>query len=139
MKKWIWMFLLIGCTSAKDEKILEESREIHSQAIKLGKQVDEKIAQLKEELGSMEDSLKAVAKDSVISLKADLSIWEASIVEVPGDDHDHDHQGHDHDHGHAPSPDLTPEMALEVQKELKARAEALNNRAQSVLDALKKE
>lgn len=129
------MLLLIGCTSAQDEKILEESREIHSQAIKLGKQADEKIAQLKGQLGSIDDSLKSVAKDSVISLKADLSLWEASIVEVPGDEHDHHHHGHDHDHNHAPAPDLTPEMALEVQKELKARAEALDNRAQNVLDA----
>ena len=50
--------------------------------------------------------------------------------------HEHDHAGHNHDH--SPAADLTPEMVLDIQKDLRDRAVLLNVRAQKLLDTLDK-
>jgi len=121
-----------SCAPSKEKEWIRQSVAIHDSAMAIGKGVGQKIKQM----NSFPDTLKEdMLKDSLASLKQDFSEWEQSIVEVPGHDaHHHDHQGHDH--GHHPAPDLTPEMILDIQKDLNTRVKQLDQRAQLLLEAL---
>ena len=69
-------------------------------------------------------------------LKQAFIDWEATVVEIPGYELDeHEDHGHDHDHDHSPSVELTPEMMLEVQKELNRGIIQLNDRAKQLIDS----
>ena len=141
MKKLILLTILIGCAGRSQEnKVLEQSMTAHELALKTSKEVLGAISELERRKETLGDSLKSVLADSIQNLRADWSDWEASIVEVPGHDHahhdhdHHDHGDHDHNHDHSPSPDLTPEMVLEIQQELVAGINRLDQRAQQLLD-----
>ncbi len=139
--KWSSIFLIlliVACTSKHDEKLHAQSVETHNLAIKIGEHVQEKIERIEAHAMTLDEPLKAMLKDSVETLSQDLAYWESTIVEVPGHEHDHHHHDHSgHDHNHAPAPDITLEMVLDIQKELKNQIENLDMRTQKILDTLK--
>ena len=137
IKKILLLVFVLGCAPSKDDKLIQQSIEIHGEAMTIGKDVKEKIKQLSAKTDGLDSLMQSAIKDSVKNLEQAWEEWEASIVEVPGnEDHDHDHHDHDHDHDHSPAPDLTPEQVLEIQQDIKKRATGLNDRVQSVLDTL---
>ena len=135
----ILMLVLVACSPSRDKEVLKQSFALHEEAIKKGNEIEEKIDQIERLTSTLSDSSKISFLDSLEVLKKDLESWESTIVEVPGFEHDHhDHEGHDHDHDHSPAPDLTPEMVLEIQEDLKNRALKLDERTQLILDDLAK-
>ena len=137
--------LFAACTGSKeDEKIIEQSIKVHEEAMKMGSKASDKIVQIEGIAKDLEEPMMSAIMDSVENLKSAWKAWDETIVEVPGhEDHDHEHH-HDHDlhvqeHHHESTPDLTPEMVLEVQEEIKKRAYELDLRVQNVLDILTKE
>ena len=137
MRKLFFLLVFTACVSSQNEKLNKQSIETHEAALQTGKQVNEKIAQMTTAIEVLSDS---TLQDSVRLLKQDYEDWESSIVEVPGYEHDHhNHEGHDHHENHGSSPDLTPEMVLEVQIELKQKAENLDTRAIKLLEMIKSE
>lgn len=131
--------ILGACTSGHNEELHQQSIEMHEAALRIGKQANDKIKQFASEVEALADSSLL---DSLASLKQGYQDWDESLVEVPGHEHDHhDHEGHDHGdhegHDHSPAPDLTQEMVLEIQKELKLKAEKLNARADRLLELVK--
>ena len=71
--------------------------------------------------------------DSVKVLNADLFYWRSNLIEVPGMEHEHHHG---HTHGYQPLAHLTPEMVLDIQKDLRNQIIQLNIRTQKLLDTL---
>ncbi len=137
MKKLLIIIFIVGCSSSKDKELIQQSIEIHGEAMEIGKEIKEKIKELDSRTSSLDSLMQTTIKDSVKSFESAWEAWEASIVEVPGnDDHDHHDHDHDHTHDHSPSPDLTPEMVLEIQQDIKKRAFDLSGRVQDVLDTL---
>ena len=118
---FLMAWLLAACT-AKENPAQKQSIELHEQALAIGKAVEQKLAAF-----TTSDS---ILLDSIEVLKADLELWESNLIEVPG--HDHDHHGHDHNHDHGSQPDLTPEMMLEVQKELLETIQKIDSRLTKV-------
>lgn len=134
----VLLILCISCSSPKEDATLKESIETHELALQISGKVKQKLASIEQLTMSLEDSSKIIFSDSLVAIQTSFEAWESSIVEVPGHEHDHhDHEGHDHNH--APSPELTPEMALEIQKDLRDRAVALNVRAQNLLNILEEQ
>lgn len=139
MKKYLFMLMVVACSTTQDEKLHLQSVETHDLAIKIGEHVKEKIGQIDTKTNLLEEPLKSLLKDSVLVLTQEYTHWESTIVEVPGHEHahhDHDHAGHDHDH--SPAANLTPEMVLEIQRDIRDRIVNLNIRAQKLLDTLNK-
>ncbi|MDE0471846.1 MAG: hypothetical protein OXH57_07885 [Ekhidna sp.] len=137
MRKLFFLLIFTACASSQNEKLNKQSIETHEAALKMGEQVNKKIAQITTAVEAVSDS---ILQDSLKSLKQDYADWESSIVEVPGYEHDHhNHEGHDHHENHGSSPDLTPEMVLEIQIELKRKAENLNIRAIKLSEMIKSE
>ncbi len=136
MRLLLITLILFGCSSSRDERLLEKSKEVHEAALDVGQQVSKKIEQINDLAEELEEPLKTAAIDSAEVLLTDWGSWQSSIVEVPGHDHDHDHHGHDHNHDHGSSPDLTPAMVLEIQQDLQKRALNLDTRAQKILNTL---
>ncbi len=137
MKKLFILTFVFACTStAHDSEIIKQSIELHEAALKVSQGVVDDIKTMDALTDSLSDDT-VVLKDSLVNIKQAFDAWEESIVEVPGhDDHDHhDHHGHDHDHDHdhAPSPDLTDEMVLEIQQEMKDQIEKLSKRTKALL------
>jgi len=139
--KWSSIFLIaliVACTTTHDEKLHAQSVETHNLAIKIGEHVRAKIERIEAHAMTLGEPLRAMLKDSVETLSRDLAYWESTIVEVPGHEHDHHHhEGHDHDH--SPSSHLTPEMILDIQRDLRDRIVKLNIRAQKLLNTLEKD
>lgn len=137
------ILVLIACQSEpKQDPVLLEAAKVHEQAFvahaeveakllimdQLVKQLegmladetadisDEKVASIKEELGNMD------------SLRNEITVWESSMVEVPGMPHNHK-EGDDHHHHHNATDeklkDLPSDQILEIQQELKAKIEAI--------------
>ncbi|WP_424964217.1 hypothetical protein [Ekhidna sp.] len=139
MRRLIVILFIVSCTASSEEKLHQQSVETHDLAIKIGEHVKEKIEQIYAQADQLEDPLKSLLKDSVRTLTRDYEYWKSTIMEVPGHEHEHhehDHAGHNHDH--SPEADLTPEMVLEIQKDLRDRVVLLNIRAQKLLDTLRK-
>ncbi|MBC6424916.1 MAG: hypothetical protein GDA51_00265 [Ekhidna sp.] len=137
MRKLFILLTFTACTSSQNEKLNEQSMEIHEEALQIGKQINKKMDQITMESEALSD---LILQDSVESLKQDYKDWASSIVEVPNHEHDHhSHEGHNHHLNHSPSPDLTPEMVLKIQIELKRKAEKLNTRAEKLLEIIKSE
>jgi len=135
MRKLFVLFVFTACTSAEHSKLNQQSIEMHEAALEVGRKVNEKIEKISLEA---ESGLDSAFLDSLSALKLGYEEWSGSIVEVPGYEHDHhDHEGHDHDHhDHGSSPDLTPEMVLEIQTELKKGAEKLERRVDVLLEQI---
>lgn len=129
MKKILYLlFVMVGCTSPKKDEVFEKSVAAHELALKTCRQVGKNIKALKEHAEVTPEPKKTMLMDSVENLLEDLQAWEKSLVEVPGHEHDHDHG-----HAHEPTPNLTPEMVLEVQNDLKNRIVRLNDRVRKLL------
>lgn len=128
-----------SCGSSAEKALLEDSIKEHEAALRAASGAQSKIEQLQAMVSKSPDSLQLIYRDSLMMLKIVYQKWQESIVEVPGHDdhHDHDH-GHDH-HGHAheAAPDLTPEMVLNIQKEMKHSALKLDKRTQQMIDDFK--
>ena len=108
--------------------------------LKSEEHVNEKIKRIAAYVEELKDPLKSLLQDSVQVLTEDYAYWESTIIEVPGHEHEHhDHDDVEHNHNHTSAPDLTPEMILEIQRDLRNRIVKLNIRAQKLLDALEKE
>ena len=133
MRGILLILLIYGCSPSNDEKLHTQSVETHDLAIKIGEHVEEKIQQIAHYAGNQEEPLKSLLQDSVKVLTQDFVYWQSTIVEVPG--HEHDHHHHDHS---STAPDLTPEMMLDIQKDLRDRVIKLNVRAQRLLNTLEK-
>jgi len=138
--KAIWIIccacLLVCCSSKKDHELIDQSVEAHEQAIDMGTNVENKLLKMKQMLQQCYEKNKQTHLDSMDRIQEDLKSWKSTITEVPGVEHDHEHHhGHDHDHNHA-SHDLTPEMILEIQMDLLKRANALNERSESLLKTI---
>ncbi len=128
--------MLSNCNSSEDEWTIRQSIEAHESGLETGEQVRNKIERIEEVLSGTDELSGMAIQDSLTALKRDLELWKAMIVEVPG--HEHSHEGHDeHNHHHEPQVNLTPEMVLEVQLDLKVRAEKLDKRAELLLEKIK--
>ena len=141
MKKLFMLTLVFACSStAHNEEIIQQSIELHEAAMKTSQEVVNDIKAMEAMTDSLQEDTMWL-QDSLANVKEAFAVWEESIVEVPGhDDHDHhhhDHEGHDHDHDHSASPDLTDEMVLEIQQEMKDQIEKLNKRTKSLVAELK--
>ena len=135
MKKLYLLLILGACTSSQHEKLNQQGIEMHGAALVLGNEIDRKIGLLSNDSKIASDS---IFQDSLRSIIQEYQAWESSIIEVPGHEHDHhNHEGHDHNHDHSASPDLTPEMVLEIQTELKRRAEKLNEKVDRIIELFK--
>ena len=145
MRKLLVLAILLGCTGKSEESELHrQSVAQHELALKTSKKVIDAIADLEKRKELLSDSLSSAMADSIKSIRADWTLWEESIVEVPGHEHDHhhhDHEGHDHhhDHDHSPAPDLTEEMVLEIQQELVAGITRLDERVQRLIEGTEAE
>lgn len=135
------VIILFTCAPSHDEKVHYLSVQTHDLAIKIGEHVYEKIKRIDLYAEESEGPVQLLLQDSVKSLHKDYYEWESSIVEVPGHEHDHekhgDHAGHNH-HNHEPANSLTPEMILDIQREMRDRIVTLNIRAQKLLNTLEK-
>lgn len=137
MRRMLLMLLIYGCSPSHEKKLYTQSVETHDLAIKIGEHVEEKIKRIAQHTSNLEEPLKSLLQDSVKALTQDLTYWQSTMIEVPGHEHNrHDH--HDHNHDHSTIPDLTPEMMLDVQKDLRDRVVKLNVRAQNLLNTLEK-
>ncbi|MEM6734855.1 MAG: hypothetical protein AAF620_02180 [Bacteroidota bacterium] len=152
MKKLLLIVLITACASSQEEKLYDQSIETHDLAIKIGERVGEKIKQIEIHSQTLDEPLKTLLQDSLKILTGDYAFWKSTIVEVPGHEHDHheddhredDHRDHDHtehdhaehEHNHTPAADLTPEMMLDIQKDLRGRILGLNIRVQKILEIL---
>lgn len=129
------LVVLASCSNSKKNELLDESIKIHEEVIKKEQSIDQKL----KELTSGDLSLSEVTKDSINQIQKDFKDWRESIVEVPGHEHDHhNHEGHHH-HDHSSKVDLTPEMVLEIQNELKTNAENIEARIDMVIKELTNE
>ncbi len=141
--KWLPLLVLVlacSSTSTEDKKLFQQSVEAHEAALSMGEQVKDNLSRLSSYLDSQEISSEMWLKDSVEVLNLDYSSWQESIVEVPGHEHEHhDHDGHDHSHDHSSDPDLTPEMVLEIQQDLRIQAERLNARVEEILNTIQQD
>lgn len=106
--------------------MLKEAASVHNEAVALAGTLEERINALQA------DTTAGISPDSIAAWNAAIKIWESDLVEVPGNEehHHHDHgEGEDHDHHHHEAPpNVTPAEMLTIQKELKARIEAIANR-----------
>ncbi len=137
MKKIMLLIIILGCSSSREERLLEESKKVHEDVLNIGVKISEKISKIDDYADDLDEPKKSTMKDSVKVLLADWGAWQASIVEVPGHDHDHhDHDHPDHNHDHGPAQELTPAMVLEIQQDLQKRALNLDVRAQNILETL---
>ncbi|WP_258101909.1 hypothetical protein [Marinoscillum pacificum] len=122
--------IIVACSHSSDD-LLKEAAQVHNLSVKIGEHVAQKIQAIEEYAQTEADSLiRPQLLDSVIILNEQLSDWENELVEVPGNEH----EGHDHDHHHEVSMELTPQMILEIQREINQRIIALNVRSQRLLD-----
>ena len=130
----VLMLFITGCSTSEDEKLIQQSIEVHEEALNIWLKIRDKIIGIEQQAQALEEPMRSVIKDSVEVLRSELKAWEATIIEVPGnEDHHHDHHGHHHEHG-SPS-NLTPEMVLEIQQDIKKRALRLSERAQHIIDS----
>ncbi len=136
----LYLFLslmLFNCNGSQDELIIKQSIEAHESGLEAGEKVSNKIQRIEEALSGTDELSGMNIQDSLTALKRDLESWKAMIVEVPGHEHSHEgHEEHDHHH-HEPEVHLTPEMVLEVQLDMKVRAEKLDKRADLLLEKIK--
>lgn len=129
--------IVLSCSSSRSERLTEQSITIHEEALDIGLKASDKITQLEYQTEGLDEPMRLAILDSVEVLKAEWKAWESAIVEIPG--HKHAHHDHDHhEHNHSASPDLTPEMMMDIQKDLKNRIVALNIRTQKLLDSVNK-
>lgn len=138
MKKMIGIFLLLyACSGSGDKETYAESAIVHNEAINIGEKVDQKIAEI--EAHKEKYTISSRLLDSLLAIQEDFREWQSNLVEVPG--HKHDHSGHSHhgDHDHGSENNLTPEMMLLIQTELRNQINELNDRAQNLLELTKKE
>ena len=120
--------IIVACSHSSDD-LLKEAAQVHNLSVKIGEHVAQKIHAIEEYAQTEADSLiRAQLLDSVIILNEQLSDWENELVEVPGNEHE------GHDHHHEVSMELTPQMILEIQREINQRIIALNVRSQCLLD-----
>ena len=150
MRKLLVLVLFIACTNSADKQLLEKSNQLHLEALAFGKQAFEGMEELETLVSKLDSASVLIYQDSIRQYQESYEYWVDNNVEVPGFEHDHeehDHSGQDHDdheehdhsghhHDHGPAVQLTPEMMLEVQTELKTQIEDLSARVQVTLKAL---
>ncbi len=117
----------------KSDQKLEEAMQIHVMSVKISQHIDEKITKLEHYAMMQSKELQISLMDSVKALNADLFYWRSNLIEVPGMEHEHQHG---HTHGYQPLAHLTPEMVLDIQKDLRNQIIQLNIRTQKLLDTL---
>ncbi|MEM9897723.1 MAG: hypothetical protein AAF789_15305 [Bacteroidota bacterium] len=133
--------LLFSCSRGEgSEEALQEATKLQDATMKAELDMEDKLKALSSSITVLPDSLKSVPLDSLEAIQADYTEWQSTLVTIPGEEHDHhDHSGHDHDHDHAPADDLTPEMMLEIQKELNKQASQLTGRIMNLEQMVKAE
>ena len=113
--------VLFGCAQ-QSENLMAEAAQVHNLSVKIGEHVEQKIRTIEQYALKETSSTKKELMDSVNSLDQDLLEWKNQLVEVPGNDHD----GH-HDHAHHEAPaDLTPQMILDIQREINRQIRGAN-------------
>ncbi len=133
MKKLLLFVFAVACTASNEEKLLDQSREIHDLVVEMGVRMKGKIDRIETSIPQVNEPVKSQLQDSLMALRQAFDYWQSTVIEVPGHSHD------DHHHNHAPAPDITPEMMLDIQRDLKDQVEHLNIRAQKILDILEKD
>ena len=153
MKKFLILTIVLACSShAHEGPLFDQSVEAHEAALKTSREVTSKIKEMNTLLEGLSDDPLSL-KDSLAVLKQDFIDWEKSIIEVPGyesdihEGHDHEehgHEGHDHHehshegHDHSPAAELTMEMVLDIQKDLRDQIAKMNLRSEKLLESFKK-
>jgi len=128
MRKLIGIFVVfLACNTSRKEEANPQIIEIHDTAIKKGNEVEKIIDKIKDYAKDSTDSLKNRLLDSVEVLRDDLTKWKETIVEVPGHEHNHVH-----DHSHKEPLQVTPDMMLEIQKDIEKRVDKLLSRAEGI-------
>lgn len=125
------LFLGIACTSPKEDQLHNQSIEAHNRALEIADKVKSQLKEAEEDVSKCSGTLKPELLDSLSALKEDLTYWESTVTEVPGFEHEH-HDGHHHDHHHANELNLTDQMILDIQVDLKVRAEKLLQRSKQL-------
>jgi ABC-type nickel/cobalt efflux system permease component RcnA len=112
--KLIFFVLIInaGCSSAsKPDPLLEEAFQVHNQYLQIAAEAEDMLKKL-----PTKDSFRLVTEPR-------LEEWYDNIIEVPGfeheHNHDHDHGHHHHHHNHHQQIEVSPEVMLGVQRELR--------------------
>ena len=143
------LVVLYGCSNHSHEnQLFDQSVEAHELALKTSREVTDKIERMNALLEDLPED-QSHLKDSLSLLKQDFIDWEKSVIEVPGHESDidgheghghegHNHEGHDH-HDHSASPDLTMEMVLDIQQDLKDQIIQMNIRTKRLLENFEKE
>jgi hypothetical protein len=120
MKTWSLMLLpalLFGCgREKKKSETLIMANEAHLDAMQIAHELEETIDSLRR---YRPDAAQQSKLDSIADL---ITLWEESVVEVPGFAHEHDHA---HGHEHKPAPQMTDESMLEYQLNAKQAIDAI--------------
>lgn len=124
---WVATVLVtVACGGSKEDPMLKEAASVHNEAVALAGTLEERINALQA------DTTAGISPDSIAAWNAAIKLWESDLVEVPGNEehHHHDHgEGEEHDHHHhEAAPNVTSDEMLIIQKELKARIEAIAKR-----------
>ena len=107
-------------TNHGDNKVLQEAAEVHTEALKIEKEIQSKLEALQQRKNTINIQGRALTEaeiafvNQVEALEASLRYWEENHVEVPGFEHNHDEEGHSHDHDHGHNHDHNHEAKLEV-------------------------
>lgn len=121
-----------------DNQLLQQAADIHTEAIKIEKELRPKLQSLVQQKNTINIQGRALTEEEtafvnkVESIEASLKYWEENHVEVPGfehgHDHDHDHEGHDHSHDHGSKLEVAPQDMLLIQKEFRDSIVAIQKR-----------
>lgn len=123
---------LMACSNVSED-LIKRAGEVHDLSVKISEHVENKIDAIEVHALSTEGVEQQALLDSVTQLNSDLAEWRNNLIEVPGHEHHHDHN-HNHGHHHQSASGLTPQMILEIQREINQQIIQLNIRSQRILD-----
>lgn len=136
--------LLTACGSSenKDDATLKEAAKIHLEASEVQEHLEplvDSLASLKKRLTAKQTPEAQAAVATIDSVVKRFEEWEATVVEVPGQEHAHEHaEGEHHHHDHKPAPQVTASEMLDIQKELKATIDKLDGDVHRTLEQARK-
>ncbi len=132
-----FVFLLfISCNiSRKESPELQEAAKVHTQAIKIEKELKPQLEQLIQIKNSINVQGRALTSQELAlvtqieSIEHSYAFWEEHHVEVPGHIHHHDHAHHNH----GAKLELAPADMLAVQREFRDSIVAIRQRVAQTL------
>lgn len=119
-----------------DKETLEKAAKVHTQLMKLEKDVAPSIDKLLDRHNQIQTAGRQLTVEEKVfsrkvrNLEGRYKIWKDNIIEVPGAEHDHSHgDGHHH---HKPSVELLPADLLAVQYNLMDSLKVLEKIAKNI-------